>query len=87
MSHDSQLVLKSVVQIADEKLKFFIPDNQRGYRWEKEQVEDLLNDLVEFFQSKKPLYCLQPLVVVKRGEDEWEVVDGQQRLTTLFLVL
>lgn len=87
MSSNSQLALKSVAEIAKNNLKFFIPDYQRGYRWEKEQVEDLLNDLVEFFQSGKPLYCLQPLVVVKREADEWEVVDGQQRLTTLFLVL
>jgi hypothetical protein len=86
MSLDSQLALKSVATITAEKLKFFIPDYQRGYRWEEEQVKYLLKDLLDFFQSGKPLYCLQPLVVVKR-ENEWEVVDGQQRLTTLFLVL
>lgn len=89
MSSESKLDLKSVADIAAGKLKFFIPDYQRGYRWEVDQVKDLLTDLVEFFQSGKPLYCLQPLVVVPRDKHpgEWEVVDGQQRLTTLFLIL
>ena len=87
MSSESNLFLRSVAEIAANKLKFFIPDYQRGFRWEKEQVEDLLTDLVEFFQSGKPLYCLQPLVVMSREGGEWEVVDGQQRLTTLFLIL
>ena len=86
MSSHSPLVLRSVAGIAAEKLKFFIPDYQRGYRWEEDQVKDLLEDLLEFYQSSRPLYCLQPLVVVPKG-DQWEVVDGQQRLTTLFLVL
>ncbi len=86
MSSDSQLVLRSVAEIAAEKLKFFIPDYQRGYRWEDDQVNDLLEDLLEFYKSGKPIYCLQPLVVVPNG-DRWEVVDGQQRLTTLFLIL
>jgi hypothetical protein len=69
---------------------FFIPSYQRGYRWEEDQVLALLNDLNEFEKrsnnDSKKFYCLQPLVVMKRG-NEWEVVDGQQRLTTIFLIL
>jgi uncharacterized protein with ParB-like and HNH nuclease domain len=67
---------------------FFIPAYQRGYRWTTRQVEDLLNDIFEFHNNNKngEYYCLQPVVVKPRGED-WEVIDGQQRLTTIYLVL
>ena len=68
-------------------LKFFIPSYQRGYRWTEVEIETLLNNLKDFNDdngTKK--YCLQPLVVTKRG-DEWEVIDGQQRLTTIFIFM
>jgi hypothetical protein len=70
---------------------FRIPPYQRGYRWKKDDVEKLLNDLKAFLESTqdhRPFYCLQPLVVTKSKDhpSEWEVVDGQQRLTTLFLI-
>lgn len=72
---------------------FFIPNYQRGYRWTKQQVVDLLEDLYEFDQEpteKQRFYCMQPLVVKQKreGEQTWyEVVDGQQRLTTFYLLL
>ncbi|NDB86716.1 MAG: DUF262 domain-containing protein [Alphaproteobacteria bacterium] len=68
---------------------FNIPSYQRGYRWTPQQVEDLLNDIWEFGngqKDEKEWYCLQPLVV-KRTEDFIEVIDGQQRLTTIYLIL
>lgn len=74
---------------------FFIPSYQRGYRWEAKQVKDLLNDLEDFVSSFEDNYYLQPLVVrPKEWKDAqgnslevWEVLDGQQRLTTLLLLL
>lgn len=71
------------------KEKFFIPSYQRGYRWEKRQVTELLNDIWEFSQQerkKDEFYCLQP-VVVKKKVDKWELIDGQQRLTTIYIIL
>lgn len=76
---------------------FFIPSYQRGYRWSKQQVYDLCNDLLEYALKgdKTPgsFYSLQPLIVRKgqykiNGElrDAYEVIDGQQRLTTVFLL-
>lgn len=87
------LTLKSVADLAGKH--FFIPSYQRGYRWDTDQVEALLNDLAEFeaINDSKKFYCLQPLVVFKqdkakdKDDDVWEVVDGQQRLTTIFLIL
>lgn len=83
---DNQLVMKPISDLLDEQ--FFIPAYQRGYRWTKRQVTDLLNDLKEFQQKakKQEFYCLQP-IVVKKNEDKWEVVDGQQRLTTIYIIL
>lgn len=98
------------------KKKFSIPNYQRGYRWDKQQVIDLLEDIAEFMNSpveeRDDFYCLQPLVVREAVADgfvnalpkasenalqktknaieeysEWEVIDGQQRLTTIHMIL
>ena len=69
---------------------FLIPTYQRGYRWTRSQVEDLLNDLKDFEENPSRLesdyYCLQPLVV-KEDSDVYRLIDGQQRLTTIWLLL
>ena len=61
---------------------FFVPSYQRGYRWGSDEVIRLLEDV---YQNGKKNYCLQP-IVVKRREDGFELIDGQQRLTTLYLI-
>ncbi len=69
---------------------FFIPSYQRGYRWKKRQVVDLLDDIIEFQKKDKEkgeFYCLQPIVVTENENKTWEVIDGQQRLTTLYIIL
>lgn len=85
---------------------FVIPSYQRGYRWKKKQIYDLLNDLYTFIcesydnQSQEDkFYCLQPIIVQELNNEEkkkygcpedkpaWEVVDGQQRLTTIYILL
>ena len=80
---------KSVRDIIDKKINFNVPAYQRGYRWDKINVTDLLDDLLEFMQdgSSGKFYCLQPLVVKKIGENRYNVIDGQQRLTTIFIIL
>lgn len=66
---------------------FSIPPYQRGYRWTGDEVKALLNDLSEFGKSDEKVYCLQPLVVQMLENGEYNVVDGQQRLTTLAIIL
>ena len=80
---------------------FLIPSYQRGYRWTTRQVRALLNDLLEFRLKDKgelQFYCLQPIIVGKttlndteygpyNGKEAWEVIDGQQRLTTIYILL
>lgn len=88
MPECNELELKPINDLLD--LSFFIPAYQRGYRWSKRQVIELLNDVYEFCLKKnkteQDFYCLQPVVVKARGE-QWELVDGQQRLTTILLIL
>lgn len=68
-------LMKSVLII---KERFNIPTYQRGYRWDKKQVVDLLEDIYEFMQKGNPqegeFYCLQP-VVVKRNEDKYRLLN------------
>jgi uncharacterized protein with ParB-like and HNH nuclease domain len=64
--------------------EFYVPAYQRGYRW-KEEVKMLLNDIHEIGEGKN--YSLQPIVVRKIGEKRFELIDGQQRLTTLYIIL
>lgn len=80
---------RSVRGIIDKKINFNVPAYQRGYRWNKLNVTDLLDDLLEFMQddSSGKFYCLQPLVVKKIGENRYNVIDGQQRLTTILIIL
>ena len=82
------LKLKSIGDILKED--FYIPDYQRGYRWTNQQVVDLLDDILEFSKSENNgFYCLQPIVVKKNKDtkNRWDVIDGQQRLTTVKIIL
>ena len=63
---------------------FVVRGYQRGYRWGRPEVQRLLEDIQA---SEGATYYLQPIVVKRLGEDRWELVDGQQRLTTLLLIL
>ncbi|WP_336763297.1 DUF262 domain-containing protein [Asaia sp. VD9] len=96
MSSDHSIELRPINRLLydDEgkPARYFIPAYQRGYRWTENQVEQLLNDIWEFVQesddnNRGAFYCLQPLVVRRMSDGRVEVVDGQQRLTTLFLLL
>lgn len=69
--------------VGDIEGDFFVPSYQRGYRWGETEVVRLLEDI--FSTGGKRNYCLQPVVVKKNG-DLFELIDGQQRLTTLYLI-
>src|SRR6478735_8615179 len=69
--------------VGDIEGAFYVPDYQRGYRWGAVEVERLLDDLEA---SAGEPYYLQPVVVKERPDGAWELVDGQQRLTTLYLL-
>lgn len=86
------LELKTINELRD--YNFMIPAYQRGYRWTETEVLELLNDIDNF--TPRPIdsepdsntwYCLQPIVIKQAHDDSFEVIDGQQRLTTIYLIL
>lgn len=94
--NDSSICLKPVNDLLTdaegEPRRFWIPAYQRGYRWKPLQVTQLLDDIWEFIQTseggkREAFYCLQPLVIKQLDDGRSEVVDGQQRLTTLYILL
>ena len=93
-----QLILNKETPDRSNKVEhYLIPSYQRGYRWTENHVCALLEDIDSFLKKQseigavKEFYCLQPIVVVPHKDEEgkciWEIVDGQQRLTTLYIIL
>ncbi len=80
MQGTESLKILSVGDIAGD---FFVPSYQRGYRWTEHEVRHLLDDIRS---SNGATYYLQPVVVKSRDDGSWELVDGQQRLTTLYII-
>ena len=71
---------------------FVIPEYQRPYAWNDEQVETLFEDVWEFATTiggleRKGTYFLGSIVSFENDEGEQEIIDGQQRITSLFLLL
>lgn len=69
--------------------KYIIPDFQRPYSWEKEHCDKLWEDIIDFYDnqtSKEDKYFLGNIVIHQSG-DSFAVIDGQQRLTTLLLLI
>lgn len=89
--NNNTLKLKSIFELLNEE--FYIPSYQRGYRWTEKQVKALLTDIWDFRNSNPKtdeFYCLQPVVVSKENNikgEPWELIDGQQRLTTIYIIL
>lgn len=104
----SQHTIFKMVSVKElHKKNFYVRDYQRGYRWTKTEIEDLLSDIEEINGDK---YCMQPLTIRKidagqlyrrylsdsgiksctesaTTEQAYELIDGQQRLTTISLIL
>ncbi len=67
--------------------RFKVPAYQRSYAWEVDHVEALLNDMQEAINNKEKEYFLGSIVVTSTEDNRLEVVDGQQRLTTISLII
>ena len=81
---------------SDKKSDFLIPDYQRPYAWEEKECQQLWDDIFEFafpgedysqFDDDNDEYFLGPIVTFKNSDGKQEIIDGQQRLTTLMLLL
>ena len=90
MRTEQKITLKTIAQLRQESVRFTIDAYQRGFRWTQVEIRDLLRDVREFSflhpAESGAFYCLQPVVVVPDGDGTgWKVIDGQQRLTALYL--
>lgn len=84
---ETQIADKAILQpklVGEVIGDFYVPAYQRGYRWGKENITMLLNDI---WENGDKNYCLQPVVLKKLAEEKYELIDGQQRLTSIFLIL
>lgn len=78
---------KSIKEIFDGQYKYVVPLYQRNFAWRQEHIERLLQDVYEAYKENyKGYYFIGSLVVLKRSNGDFEVIDGQQRLTTLSLI-
>lgn len=64
-----------------------IPIYQRNYAWERDEIFALITDIHDSMVIDKPVYYIGTLVTFKRDENVFEVIDGQQRLTTIYIIL
>ena len=76
-----------------EKRMFVIPNYQRLYDWERKHCQDLLNDIIKSYEEKR-IHFMAIIVTLTQGtetvkaveQNKVEVVDGQQRITTLAIL-
>ena len=87
---------KSIVELfSDKKSNFLIPDYQRPYAWDDKECQTLWDDIFNFAFpdndcdkfNENDEYYLGPIVTFKNENGKMEIIDGQQRLTTLMLLL
>ena len=70
-----------------EKATYEVPIYQRNYAWEKDEISALIQDVYDAYTAKKKTYFIGTLVSFHKGDQVYEVIDGQQRLTTINLIL
>ena len=82
---------RSIYQIyleSQETMTYMIPVYQRNYAWEEDEITALIKDVYDSSQKDPNApYYIGTLVTYKRGDYEYEVIDGQQRLTTIYIIL
>lgn len=89
MSDDTVQTCPQRLSVRDlNEYRFEIPAYQRGFRWTWQQVGELIDDLYAFSKdASKSTYCLQNVTVRKKPNEVYEVIDGQQRLTAIWLLI
>ncbi|CAL2086561.1 DUF262 domain-containing protein [Tenacibaculum sp. 190524A05c] len=78
--------LKKIL-VDDEKF-YQIPDYQRPYSWDKENISDLIDDLINAFKSKENenYFCGSIVLVENSNDNRFDIIDGQQRITTFTII-
>ena len=88
MSADNMKADKiSIESLFTNDIQYKIPRYQRPYSWEPEHAEQLIYDIYDNYEKGESEYFMGSIVCVKKENDDFEIVDGQQRLTTLTLII
>lgn len=69
------------------KSHYTVPDYQREYVWEDENLEQLFDDIVSSYEENSGKSYFTGMTVVYENESKYELIDGQQRMTTFFILL
>jgi Protein of unknown function DUF262/Protein of unknown function (DUF1524) len=78
---------RTISNILTEQICYEVPPYQRPYSWERENVQQLIEDVWESYEANDAEYFIGSLITIEREKDRrYDVVDGQQRLTTLNLI-
>jgi len=70
-----------------DNVTYEIPIYQRNYAWGKDEIETMINDVCNAREAGSPVYHIGTLVTFDKEDKVYEVIDGQQRLTTIYLIL
>ncbi|WNZ54955.1 DUF262 domain-containing HNH endonuclease family protein [Microbulbifer sp. MKSA007] len=76
-----------IQDILTENKRFIIPPYQRPYSWNQDNAEQLIDDIIQSYMSDETEYFIGSMICISQGQNSFEVVDGQQRLTTLSLIV
>ncbi len=76
-----------IQDILTENKKYLIPAYQRPYSWSPDNAEQLIDDIYQSYLSDESEYFIGSMICINKGNNTFEVVDGQQRLTTLSLII
>ena len=83
-----KLFINSDNDSANKTITYEIPIYQRNYAWQEDEINTLIQDVYDAFDTdKESIYYIGTLVSYDRGEGVYEIIDGQQRLTTIRLIL
>lgn len=92
-NHSTEIIQElSIKELFESEDRYTIPIYQRNYAWGEKEITQLIQDITDYqeMSDQNQSYYLGSLVVFKRKEDDkyiYETIDGQQRLTTLFILL
>lgn len=84
---DKRIKQLSIKELFENTDNYIIPMYQRNYAWDEGEITQLIQDIIDYVPDKKYHYYIGSLVVFEREPNLFEVIDGQQRLTTLSLLL
>jgi len=72
--------------LSEGNIRFSVPLFQRGFSWEREQIEQMWEDINETISENRDEYFLGSIVLNQKSQNECEIIDGQQRLATLTII-